>query len=221
MSDFWKFWLTTVLIVLGCKAVCGQTIYRYDNLPRVQTSMSVYSIDHDISGGADPIGNGGMRREFPWHHSGGLHNCDNITFKRVISVPKGKWIELYNDYWYRDRVVKAEYPIGTIVAERMYYKGRWFETRSRTKLRSNYWEPAQYDSGWKPPGYEYVDNCSDCHSDAGKHSREVRPDRDHWYGTGGLEEHGPLRFHPWVVPEIYGPYVIRNDVRHFVKWKGN
>lgn len=252
-----KIKLIILLLLISTTSLAGDLLtivedpntqwYDHKTLPEVfESEGRLYRVGNNIGPeGEDPTGS--PNNEFPWLHTGGLDHCGSeVAVRRALSVPKGKWIELYQATGnaaekapegsefpsnFPFSRISGTYPVGTTAIEFMYDKIRLFEVRQRTKTK-NGWVTDVKEYGAKPKGYVQVNNCVDCHNDIGRHPEDIDIERAvegikdrQWYGTvRGLEKDGPIHWHPWVThtesqrDRGIKP-TIRRSVRHFVRWK--
>lgn len=215
------------------QATADPRSYKYDSFNFRSVAEDdfgkLWAIGYNIAGrGNDRTGS--PNNEHPWLHNGGTDNVKGLTVRRVLWIPPGEKIRLrtrrhrvrsiglpYARTWgdYPDRTLSVEYLLDD--------KGKLFEIRSRRRVQGK-WEAEQIEVGEPPKGYVSVDSCTDCHSDIGKHARQLDRRRE-WYTTvRGLEVGGPIAFHPWEWKRVYRGFgishnkVVRNDVKHLVEW---
>ncbi len=202
------------------EALADNRTYVYDDVIAPQVIQDDHGFlwpkMHVFAGRTYDGANVNPNRTKPWLTNGGLDNVRH-TGKRILWIPEGTKIKLRTRRAVFPRSRKSVrrtygwFPNGSLVAEFLYHDGRLFEIRSRKKTDGTWAEDEQI-TYFRPPGYQSVNNCVDCHRDIGGHAAG-------WAATvSGLERDGPKAFTPFVVGNGVRP-VIRDDVKHLVEWE--
>ena len=172
-------------------------VLQYDDrsLPQVwQFQDRLFALDYNSSsGGIHP--HGSSNNHAPWRHPGGT--AGQYTSIKLFRIPPGTKIKVYYGPP-AHRVVATghyqwTYPLGTVFALRLQDKGRVFAQHAALLMSDGwYTEEETYDP---PPGYRSPENCTDCHEDVGRHSRDLR-DEDNYYGWL-RGSHNRFSWHPF------------------------
>lgn len=110
-----------------------------------------------------------------WHQSGGIRGLKGVTSEKYsLRAGKSWWTPLpvTNSYGntQHERGIVRVYDDGSRFDDVLWYKGRVFEHRTRTKVDGKWTNTVTYrDESAAPPGYKPVKlaECATCHNKAG------------------------------------------------------
>jgi len=135
----------------------------------------------------------------PWIRPAGCNGVsgERMSIERFLTVPTGQhihvWKQRINDAPVNQRDTtrikyRWHFPLGTKVEEQLYYDGKMFADRARTKVSMEdgaAWEVSRDEVLFAPAGFQAVTrDCVDCHRDAGRNAKVLPgdfPGRE-WYG---------------------------------------
>ena len=132
----------------------------------------------------------------PWAIGGGYEDVAELTTRKSFYFPKPPMVwngtnpTAANYAAITDKSWRWKFADGTIFQEIAFYRGRPFNRRTLIK-ESGAWNGNEEAIGKRPPNYNEVGSCMDCHADPGKHVTLLRSHFSGrlWYGWLRGDDH--------------------------------
>lgn len=215
-------WMLLALLLIVCGGIIkllfsaepSRVVYDSRTLPGLYQDGSLagypqlYNPSVTRPDGSKAHPHGTPNNHFPWLAPGGVPADQQVATLKELELPASSkikvWVErgtLPTNYIAPDRLYRWSFPVGTIARVRLFDGSREFarhvSTKQRDGLGIDCWDGEEQIVGELPRWYQSPANCTDCHSDIGKHARVLRPrDENYYHWLRGSD--GRFSWHPFV-----------------------
>jgi hypothetical protein len=222
--------LTTIAILLSlCSAEPTRIRYTSSTLPPVYQNGDLsgypqrYNPSVTFADGRKAHPHGTPNNHSPWLMPGGVPESQQVASIKELELPAGQkvkvWItrgQLPANYVAGNTLYTWSFPVGTVARVRLFDGNQEFARHVSTKTRAGQgiecWDGEEEIVGKVPSWYASPANCTDCHSDIGKHARVLRPRDENYYNwLRGAD--GRFSWHPFEPIDSQGKVSQRLRVR--------
>jgi len=165
----------------------------------------------------------------PWLSPGGVPESQQVASIKELEIPPGKQIKVWvtrgqlpANYLAANKLYTWTFPVGTVARVRLFDGQQEFARHVSNKVREGQgidcWDGEEEIVGRVPSWYISPANCTDCHSDIGKHARVLRPRDENYYNwLRGAD--GRFSWHPFesIDPKAQSPQQLRVNTAGYIE----